>query len=186
MRIFSQSRFLLGVLSLAVIVALESVAWPQNLSTQQSQWSEAASMKIEGELLKIVGQYYVIKDDQGKETYLLITQSTKLSGSYKPGDRIEVWTSPIEHAVAIRADIQNRDDLAMESATYSYRGKLINIEGRYYVLAGADGKEKHFLIDLNTELAGEFRPGDQIEVLSSPLGNAYGMTAVKEHKRGRH
>lgn len=175
-----KSIFLLFLLSISIIAALGRVAWSQTSSEQHLQWPLAASMKIEGELLKIEGPYYVIKDDQGKEIYLLVTQDTELSGSYKSGDRIEAWTSPIEHAIAIRADNRNKDDLAIGSATYTHKGKLINIEGQYYVLVGVDGKERRHLVDQDTELAGEFKPGDQIEIFSSPLGHAVGIGAIKE------
>lgn len=183
MGISIKSRFLLIALPVTIIATLGRIAWPQNISDQHSQWSAVASMKIEGKLLKIEGPYYVIKDDQGKEIYLLVTQDTDLSGSYKSGDRIEAWTSPIEHSIAIRAVNLNRDDLAIDSATYTHKGKLVKIEGRYYVLVGADGKKKRFLVDHDTELAGEFRPGDQVEILSSPLGHAVGIRAAKEPAR---
>lgn len=140
-------------------------------------------MKVEGELIKIDGRYYVIKNAQGKEMYLLVGPDTELAGPFKPGDRIEVWTSPIEHAIAIRstslAQESDRIEDRIEMATHSFKGKLIGIEGKYYVVVGTNGKEIRLLVNQNTELAGEFRPGDQIEVFTSPVEHAVAIKSVK-------
>lgn len=136
-------------------------------------------MKVKGELVKVEGRYYVIRDAHGKEMYLLITPDTEIAGSYKPGDRIEVWTSPIEHAIAIRAGSLERDPEQIEAATHSLKGKLISIEGKYYVMVRADGKEIRLLVNHDTELAGEFRPGDQIEAFTSPVEHAVAIKSAK-------
>lgn len=57
--------------------------------------------------------------------------------------------------------------------------KLIGIEGKYYVMVGANGKEIRLLVNQNTELAGEFRPGDQIEVFTSPVEHAVAIKSAK-------
>ncbi len=136
-------------------------------------------MKVEGELIKIEGRYYVIKDVHGKEMYLLVSPDTELAGPFKPGDRVEVWTSPIEHAIAIRSTSLVLDSERIEVATHSLKGKLIGIEGKYYVVVGADGKEIRLLVNQDTELAGEFRPGDQIEVFTSPVEHAVAIKSAK-------
>lgn len=59
------------------------------------------------------------------------------------------------------------------------RGKLIGIEGKYYVVMGADGKELRLLVSQDTELAGEFRPGDPIEVFTSPGNHAVAIKTVQ-------
>ena len=136
-------------------------------------------MKIEGRLVKIEGRYYVIKDARGKEIFLLISPDTELSGTFNVGDWIDVWTSPIEHAIAIRASILDQEARAIETATHTLRGKLIAIEGNYYVMIGTDGKEIRLLVNQDTELTGEFRPGDQIEVFTSPVEHAVAIRAAK-------
>lgn len=171
-----KSRILLigGVL---VAIASQGIpAWPQTPSTPPPV---VASMKVEGRLVKIEGRYYVIKDAQGKELYLLISQDTELAGTFKIGDLIEVWTSPIEHAIAIRASHPDQEALAIEIATHTLRGKLIAIEGKYYVLIGADGKEIRLMVNQETELSGEFRPGDEIEVFTSPVEHAVAIKSAK-------
>jgi len=184
MRTGMTSRTLLFLLTLTLVrMADPTPALPQGTSARHAPSSAIPSMKVDGELVKVEGRYYVIKDAHGKEMYLLVTPDTELAGPFKPGDRIEVWTSPIEHAIAIRADYPDLDaDLdteRVEAATHILKGKLTGIEGKYYVMVGADGKEIRLLVNQNTELAGEFRPGDQIEVFTSPVEYAVAIKSTK-------
>jgi len=174
------SRTLLLLLCLTVALTGETApASSQDTLASQKSTSATSSMKVEGELVKVQGRYYVIKDAQGKEMYLLIGPDTELAGSLNPGDRIEVWTSPIEHAIAIRAASLELDSDRIEAATHSIKGKLIAIEGKYYVIVGADGKEIRLLVDQDTELAGEFRLGERIEVFTSPVEHAVAIKSAK-------
>jgi len=174
------SRTLLLLLGLTVARIGETPpASPQETSPSDKPTSAISSMKVEGELVKVQGRYYVIKDAQGKEMYLLIGPDTELAGPFKPGDRIEVWTAPIEHAIAIRALYLEPDSDRIEAATHSLKGKLIGIEGKYYVIVGADGKEIRLLVDQDTELAGEFRLGEWVEVFTSPIEHAVAIKSAK-------
>jgi hypothetical protein len=155
-------------------------ALPQDSSTRHTPSSAVSSMKVEGELVRIEGKYHVIRDAQGKELYLMVTPNTELTGPLNPGDHIEVWTSPIEHAIAIRAETRELDVERIEAATRNLKGKLIRIEGKYYVMVGAGGKEIRLLVNQDSELAGEFRPGDQIEVFTSPIEHAVAIKSAKE------
>ncbi|TKS63927.1 MAG: hypothetical protein EWM73_00997 [Nitrospira sp.] len=86
------------------------------------------------------------------------------------------------HPFAIRADsleLDSERSERVEAATRSLKGKLIGIEGKYYVMVGADGKEIRLLVNQNTELAGEFRPGDQIEAFTSPVEHAVAIKSAK-------
>lgn len=172
----AQLRFLLVSAFLIAIAAYAIAAWGQIPSTQPR---ETASMKVEGHLVKIQGRYYVIKDARGKEIYLLISPDTELSGTFNVGDWIEVWTSPIEHAIAIRASAPDDEAPVMETATHTLKGTLLGIEGKYYVMRGADGKDIRLLVNQDTELAGEFSPGDEIEVFTSPVEHAVAIKSPK-------
>ena len=61
----------------------------------------AGAQTISGELLKIEGETYVIRDAFGKEVRLHVDQNSKIEGSPKVGDRIEAkvmeggWASSI-------------------------------------------------------------------------------------------
>ena len=45
---------------------------------------------IKGDLLKIDGEFYVVKDMAGKETRLHADKTTVLDGAVKVGDKVEV------------------------------------------------------------------------------------------------
>jgi hypothetical protein len=49
----------------------------------------AGAQTVSGEVLKIEGQTYVIRDAFGKEVRLRVNQNSKIEGSPKVGDRIE-------------------------------------------------------------------------------------------------
>ncbi|HEY5626663.1 MAG TPA: hypothetical protein VIR79_01830 [Nitrospira sp.] len=154
-------------------------ALPQEGSPSRAEPQTISSMKVEGELVKIQGRYYVIKDSRGKELYLLVGPDTELAGPFKAGDRIEVFTSPIEHAIAIRATPRHLEEERIDQATRSLKGTLIGIEGKYYVVVGADGKEIRLLVNQDTELSGKFRPGEEIEVFTSPIEHAVAIKSAK-------
>lgn len=170
-------RTFLTVSTALLMAGLAALLWYQGLSAQPSQ--DASSMKVEGRLMKIQGRYYVIEDSQGKEVYLLVSQDTELTGTFKVGDRIEVWTSPFEHAIAIRASLPEQESSAIDTATRTITGKLLAIEGKYYVLLDREGKEIRLLVNQDTELAGEFSPGDKIEVFTSPIEHAVAVRSAK-------
>ncbi len=132
---------------------------------------------VKGELVRIEGRYYVLKDDQGKEMHLLIGPDTLAQGSFKTGDRIEVSASPIEHAMFIKPLSQRHVDVDLEAATRTIRGRLMKIEGRYYVLKDATGREFRLLVTASTEMVGAFRPGDDLEVAVSPVEHAMSIRA---------
>jgi len=49
-------------------------------------------------------------------------------------------------------------------ASMKVEGRLVKIEGRYYVIKDLHGKEVYLLISQDTELAGAFKIGDRVEV----------------------
>lgn len=73
------------------LIALILITLP--LSFGPSLLSGAAEETVTGELLKIEGKVYVVKDAAGKEVRVRVDKSTKLEGTFKPGDPIEVKMS---------------------------------------------------------------------------------------------
>lgn len=133
---------------------------------------------VKGTLIRIEGRYYVIKDDNGKEMHLLVSPDTIAEGSFKTGDRIEVAASPIEHAMFIKPLSLRRLEVDLEAATRTIRGRLLRIEGKYYVLKDAKGLEFRLLVTAGTEMAGNFRPGDDLEVAISPVEHAMSIRST--------
>lgn len=62
----------------------------------------AAAQTVKGDLLKIEGEFYVVKDAAGKEVRLHVNKDTKLEGSFKAGDKIEAQATEKGHAMSVK------------------------------------------------------------------------------------
>ncbi len=108
-------------LSIAVIVLVIANVWvfpnlielpPAAESAPQSESAESAesakpapSMKdagiLQGILLKIEGEFYVVKDADGKEVRLNVGKNTALDAQIKVGDKIVVQIAADGHAATV-------------------------------------------------------------------------------------
>jgi hypothetical protein len=95
---------LIGLLAFAVILsvgmahqtyAAEPMAAPGAMATPGSQ-------AIKGDLLKIDGEFYVVKEASGKEVRLHVDGTSQLEGTFKAGDKIEALASDKGHALSIK------------------------------------------------------------------------------------
>lgn len=57
---------------------------------------------VKGDLLKIDGEFYVVKDTAGKEIRLHVDKTSQLDGTFKAGDKIEAQANDKAHASSIR------------------------------------------------------------------------------------
>lgn len=65
--------------------------------------SSNAFQTLDGKLLKIDGEYYVIQDFTGKEKRLHVSKETvMLSGPKKPGDLVRAEITKSGHAISIQ------------------------------------------------------------------------------------
>jgi hypothetical protein len=71
------------------ILWLSVSAFAQDSVLPATPLHPAGAQTISGEVLKIEGQTYVIRDAFGKEVRLRVDQNSKIEGSPKVGDRIE-------------------------------------------------------------------------------------------------
>ncbi|HEY3198029.1 MAG TPA: hypothetical protein VGJ57_08445 [Nitrospirales bacterium] len=63
----------------------------------------ANARTIKGEVLKIDGENYVVKDAAGKEVKLHVSSETKKEGDLKVGDKIEAQADASGHAISIKS-----------------------------------------------------------------------------------
>ncbi len=89
---------LIGLIALAVVLSFGMAA----MTYAAGQPMAAGSQTIQGDLLKIEGEFYVVKDAAGKEVRLHVDKSTKLEGALKAGDKIEAQATDKGHAVSIK------------------------------------------------------------------------------------
>ena len=58
---------------------------------------------IKGEVLRVEGDNYFVKGQDGKEVRMHIDKTTETIGSFKQGDRIEAKVNDENHALSIRS-----------------------------------------------------------------------------------
>lgn len=77
---------------------------------QSNQANPAPSMNgagvLQGQLLKIDGDLYIVKDAGGKEVRLRVSKSTVLDTRIKVGDKIDVQMSADGHAATLLKALQ--------------------------------------------------------------------------------
>jgi hypothetical protein len=76
---------LIGLLVFAVILSFGMVT----LTYAAGEMAAPGSQTVKGELLKIEGEFYVVKDTADKEVRLHVDKTSKLEGSFKAGDKVE-------------------------------------------------------------------------------------------------
>ena len=65
--------------------------------------SRAATIhNVTGDLLRIDGEFYVVKEPSGKEVRLHVDGTSKLEGTFQAGDKIEAQASEKGHALSIK------------------------------------------------------------------------------------
>ncbi len=91
---------LIGLLTIAMALGAGNIALSYAADDMAMPASQTA---IKGDLLKIDGDFYVVKDTSGKDVRLHVDKTTKLDGAaFKAGDKVEVQTSDKNHAVSIK------------------------------------------------------------------------------------
>jgi hypothetical protein len=97
----SNRRFLMkrSIFVLAMLVALGMFS----VSYAADPMGKGAAQTVKGEILKVDGENYTIKDASGKEVRLHVDKTTKTSGALKVGDKIEAEATPEGHANSIKA-----------------------------------------------------------------------------------
>ena len=58
---------------------------------------------LKGEVLRVEGDNYFVKEEDGKEVRMHIDKTTEIIGSVKQGDRIEAKVNDQNHALSIRS-----------------------------------------------------------------------------------
>jgi hypothetical protein len=64
---------------------------------------DAAGKTVKGEVQKIDGENYTVKDEAGKEVKLHVNASTKKDGDIKVGSKVEAQADATGHALSIKA-----------------------------------------------------------------------------------
>ena len=95
---------LTGTLGLGA-ATLASAADPTPDASKPATSMPAAQL-VKGELVKIEGEFYVVKDPAGKEIRLRVSKETLLDASVKTGDKVDAQVLPDGRALMIFRALQ--------------------------------------------------------------------------------
>ena len=134
---------------------------------------------VQGDVLKIEGDSYVVKDMTGKEIRLHVDKTTKLEGSFKAGDKIEAQVTEKGHALSITKPLVAD---AQISGPQTVKGDVLKMDGEFYIVKDMAGKEIRLHVDKTTELEGSFKAGDQIEARATEKDHALSIKHAQPPK----
>ena len=72
------------------------------LSHAAGDMAAPGSKTVEGDVLKIEGEFYTVHDTAGHEVRLHVDKTTKLHGAFKTGDKVEVQVTDKGHALSVK------------------------------------------------------------------------------------
>jgi hypothetical protein len=95
---------LIGLLAFAAIltVGMAPLIYAAEPMAAPGEMAAPGSQIVKGDLLRIDGDFYVVKEPSGKEVRLHVDGTSKLEGSFKAGDKIEAEASAKGHALSIK------------------------------------------------------------------------------------
>jgi uncharacterized protein YdeI (BOF family) len=129
---------------------------------------------LEGEVLRIYPDSYVIRDLTGREVRLHVDKSTKLDGNLAPGDKVVARVADPPAPSSYARTIYPID------GTQAIEGQVVAIDGNTYVIRDNNGIDHRILADDATLRAGNIMIGDRVVVLK---GNATMAHAESINKR---
>ena len=159
-----------------------------NLPAVGTQSLKGEVLQIEGRSFDAY-ESYVVRESSGKEVRLPLSKDTKKDDMYMVGDRIEARLGPDGRAIEIkRADDTSKGTSAAPSAQAgqdlprdqssasssmsgmpplargdSLKGEVLKMEGEFFVVRDASGKEVSLRVDKDTKMVDAVQVGDKIE-----------------------
>ena len=73
-----------------------------SLSFATGDMAAPSTQTVIGDLLKIDGEFYVLKDTVGREIRLHVDKTSQLDGTFKAGDKIEAQATDKAHASSMK------------------------------------------------------------------------------------
>jgi len=99
MRITTKTIVPISALLILGVAALPVAADPTIRPKENAPTN--ASGVLQGRLLKIEGESYIVKDATGKEVRLRVGKDTLVDGRIKVGDKIDAQVGPDGHALTV-------------------------------------------------------------------------------------
>jgi ribosomal protein S1 len=138
----------------------------------------AGSKIVEGDVLKIEGEFYTVHDTAGHEVRLHVDKTTQLEGTFKVGDKVEAHVTDKGHARSIM-HLTAAGKMATPGSKI-VEGDVLKIEGEFYTVHDTAGHEVRLHVDKATQLEGTFKAGDRVEAYVTDKGHARSLYHIKQ------
>jgi len=145
---------------------------------------------VKGELVKIEGAFYVLRDAEGKEIGVHVDKGTQMEGSFHVGDVLEAQRNLQGHAIALKKSssplagsrssassgmgpgssegIIKDSQVTLSGARQAVRGEVLKIEGNQYLIKDGQGNEIRLPFNQNTRMFCGSEKGSVGGLLPSP------------------
>jgi ribosomal protein S1 len=134
----------------------------------------AGSKLVEGDILKIEGEYYTVHDTAGHDVRLHVDKTTHLEGgTFKTGDKVEAHVTDQGHARSI-IHLTAAGKMATSGSNF-VEGDVLKIDGEYYTVHDTAGHDVRLHVNKTTHLEGTFKVGDKVEAYVTDKGHARSM-----------
>jgi len=129
---------------------------------------------VKGQLMQIDGEFYVLKDAEGKDVRVHVDKGTKMDGKFNVGDILEAKRTLQGHALEIKKAsgplatspssassgagpgsserIIKDEQVSLGGAKQAVRGEVLKIEGNNYVIKDGHGNEVRLMVNPNTRM----------------------------------
>lgn len=129
---------------------------------------------VKGQLMQIEGEFYVLKDAEGKDVRIHVDKGTKMAGSFQVGDILEAKRTLQGHALEIKKAagplatspssassgagpgsserIMKDEQVSLSGAKQAVRGEVLKMEGNNYVIKDGHGNEVRLMVNQNTRM----------------------------------
>jgi translation elongation factor P/translation initiation factor 5A len=158
-------KMLIGLFMFTMILSAGMVS----LSYAAGDIGAPGTQTVKGDVLKIDGEFYVVKDMTGNEVRLHVDKTTKLEGSVKAGDKVEAKVTEKGHALSITKPLVADAHIP---GPHTVKGDLLKIDGEFYVVKDITGKEVRLHVDKDTTMDGSINVGEGVEVQATEKNHA--------------
>lgn len=158
--------------------ALISTIGMATLSFAAGEMAVSDSKTVKGDLLKIEGEFYTVHDTAGHEVSVHVDKTSKLKGTFKSGDKVEIQVTAKGHVLSMKHVTAVGDMVSPGFNTVA--GDLLKIEGEFYTVHAMAGHEVRVHVDKTTKFkGGAFKTGDKVEIQVTDKGHALSINHVQ-------
>jgi len=150
-----------------------------------SLWKGGLPHTIEGQVLKIDGNIYTVRDTAGRELRVHVDQNTQSDTTIKVGDRVRARIGHVPSDVYARSFQKWSGKEGEPILSPTIEGEILKREGDMFVLRDLSGKEVHLQVDKSTKLDSNLTPGDKVVArIDSMTSPNYATSLTKKGRVG--